>query len=104
MPADVEISPAVAMLDAAVGDAEGEGKLAARTEGEGFERKAIDEGLRRSMARKPGGPYLNGQTGGVGAATLAAWIEQQIAKPPCATAVGETATQEPHFVATLHAV
>jgi hypothetical protein len=70
-----EVAPAVAMPDAAIGDAEEEGKLAARTEGQGFERKALDERLRRSLARKPGGSHLDGPAGGADAAILTARIE-----------------------------
>jgi hypothetical protein len=100
---DSNVSPTDAFFDAALCYSKVKGKLPVRAEFQGSRGVALDESLRFASAREPRRPNLDGHAGGIRAAAVASGIHQQVAEPPCAAAVGQSATQKPDLIAPLHA-
>ena len=102
MTIDEEVAPAGVFVDAVFGDATMKRKLKTSCEIELLERETLNESARRIVAREPGGPDLDRQSGVFRGAAVATEIGEQVAKPPGAGAVGEAAAQEPNLVAAFH--
>lgn len=97
-----DVAPARFLLDAAVGNVAAKGKLFARAPAQTFDGKTLNEALGRAVFREPGGPNLRGHFDGCEAEARNARIQDQIAKPPSAAAVGQATAQKPDFIAPLH--
>src|ERR1022692_883607 len=98
VPVTLQLSSARTLVDFVVTDSEVEWILPSRAEIQAPQRKSLNEALRSSVPRKPGGPHLNRHPAWVAGATALARVHQQISKPPRPAAVREAHTNKPDFV------
>ena len=100
--ADIEGAAASGLFDAVgTGFEKKGGSPGANTQS--FERKLLDERLRRAASREPGRPDLHGGCAWEAGTAVASWIRQEVAQPPGARIVGQTEAQEPRLIAAAHA-
>lgn len=66
---------------------------------EGIQGESLNEGAGLFVRWEPGGPHLDRRSQRIPNATISPRIQQQIAEPPGAAAIGETEADEPGFIA-----
>ena len=95
---DPQPTTAGILIDGVVRDGKLKGRSTLGTELKSAERETLDEAFRFCVSRKPCCPDLDRHTQGVASATVSARIQQQIAEPPGAAAVGKAKAEEPNLV------
>ncbi len=98
----VELPPARISFDATFGNVKVEGKFTGPRQLQSVRGIAHNKSLRLALSRKPCRPNLHRQARRLRAAPISPRIHQQIAEPPGAASIRQSATQEPHLVSAFH--